>query len=91
MIADFARALAESGTSVVVDGETIQVFISQVEDIPTEVEQLIVSRKKIYHLAGALTEKVPLQLIKIDDEEWNVISHRAGKCSVCLSVERILS
>jgi hypothetical protein len=92
MIADFTRALNESGTLAVIDsGDPVLVFIGPVEEVPSPVENLIISRMKVFHLDGAVERKVAGQLVDIGGEEWTVLSHRRGKCSICLSVERILS
>lgn len=88
MIADFIRSLEESGKSVVIDGVLVDVFEGPVLTDSGEFERQNVSTWKLFHLAGAIEEKVPGQLVDIGGERWEVLDHRAAGVSACLSLMR---
>lgn len=89
MRADFNHALNECGKSVVIDGgDPILVFVGPVQTMPGEFDRQNVLTKNIFHREGDLEIKVPDQLVTVDGERWQVMSHRSAGVSVCLSLQR---
>lgn len=92
MIADFARALAESGTSVVIDGETLPCFSRNLSPDAGMYPGVIVVRFAYWLAIGALSPLPPMgSEIIIDDIAWTVELSLSSGASDHMVVWRNLS
>lgn len=88
MAGDFAYALADKGQTLAIDDAPVLCFAPQPELSLSEFERATLERRRIYHLAGAIVDKTPGQIVDIGGERWTVIGHLPAGLSVCLTVER---
>lgn len=88
--ADYARELEKEGFSAVVDGEIVTMFFGPEEHNVSEFDRSATISQKLYHLGGALEQKTPGAIVKVNGERWLVLNHWSMNAAPgwCLSLER---